>query len=60
MGAGASQRQSEERTKDASALSAGEKCFSTRPLTIIKVQHEATARVVQPWVAHCDWLKGWR
>lgn len=24
------------------------KSFSTRPLTIIKVQHEATARVVQP------------
>lgn len=40
-----------------SAVSAGEKCFSTRPLTIIKVQHEATARVVQPWVSPCDWLK---
>ena len=30
------------------AVSAGEKCFSTRPLTIIKVPHEATAWVIQP------------
>lgn len=40
-----------------STVSAEEKCFSTRPLTIIKVQHEATARVAQPWVSPCDWVK---
>lgn len=42
-------------------VSATEKCFSTRPLIIIKVQQEAAARVVQPqpdmWQQPCDWLK---
>lgn len=47
------------------AVSAGEKYFSTRPLTIIKVQTEATARVysseTQPDTEPTSWLveAGW-
>lgn len=29
--------------------------YFSKPLTIIKVQHKAATRVVQPLVSPCDW-----